>query len=603
MELVVGASQGGHTRPWEWSFEIVFVVLLAALIGWLLVTGNPADRRGPAAGVERIADSLRRLTGLPAWCAAGIGLAMWALLVAGLGFYWDVAWHIDLGRDRELFTPPHVLILTGLAGIGLASLAAIALATYEKAATGLHILGLRAPYSAIPLGFMGLFAVIGFPLDDIWHRNYGIDVTMWSPTHLMMIGAASFTPVAMALMSVEGGRQPGRPVFHRAMSFRIASAALVGLSTFQLEFDLGVPQWQALYQPVLIMAAGSLVLVAVRTVMGRFSAIYAALSFLVIRIVWALIVGPGLGHSTPHFALYLGVALAIELGAYVARGLPPLTAALVMGGFAGTLGLASEWGFSYLFSPHPWHAGLFPRIWMAFAIAVFGAIVGMAAGRVMAYQRIGIKPPVILLAAASFVVLLALPFPRTTIPVQAHMTTTLSGSARATVDQYDHAGILQDVNVDIALNPASAAEGADWFEVISWQGGSRRNTRFLRTGPGTYRSQAAVPTGSTWKSIAFLATGSALEAIPVYMPSNPDQGQAEIPVVATRDANFEPSSKYLVRAHEGGDNGPATAITGLFFGSVGFVALLFLLTFIAINRQTNGPDDLGPGAAPTLAFA
>ncbi len=198
---------------------------------------------------------------------------MWAVLVARLGFYWDVAWHIDFGRDRELFTPPHVLILTGLAGIGLASLAAIALATYERVETGLHVLGLRVPFSSIPLGFMGLFAVVGFPLDDIWHRNYGIDVTMWSPIHLMMIGAASFTPVAMALMSVEGGRRPGRPVFHRAISLRIASAALVGLSTFQLELDLGVPQWQALYQPVLIMAAASLVLVAVRTVMGRFSAI------------------------------------------------------------------------------------------------------------------------------------------------------------------------------------------------------------------------------------------------------------------------------------------------------------------------------------------
>ncbi|MHB8510448.1 MAG: hypothetical protein ACYDGR_17700, partial [Candidatus Dormibacteria bacterium] len=367
---LLAAAQAGHIRPLEWSFEIAFVGLLLAGIGWLYLAGNPGDRRGPAGGVERIASSLRNLTGLPAWCAAGVGLAMWALLVAGLGFYWDVAWHVDLGRDRELFTPPHVLILTGLAGIGLASLAAIALATFEKVETGLHFLGLRAPFSAIPLGFMGLVAVIGFPLDDIWHKNYGIDVTMWSPTHLMMIGAASFTPVAMALMSVEGGRRPGRPVFHRAMSFRIASAALVGLSTFQLEFDLGVPQWRALYQPVLIMAAGSLVLVAVRTVMGRFSAIYAAFSFLAIRSVWALVIGPGLGHSTPHFALYVGVAASIELGAYLARGLPPLPAALVMGGFAGTLGLASEWAFSYVFSPHPWQAELLPDIWVAVAIAL-----------------------------------------------------------------------------------------------------------------------------------------------------------------------------------------------------------------------------------------
>ena len=55
-----------------------------------------------------------------------------------------------------------------------------------------------------------------------------------------------------------------------------------------------------------------------------------------------------------------------------------------------------------------------------------------------------------------------------------------------------------------------------------------------------------------------------------------------------------------MRAHEGG--GPASTITGLFFASVAFVAFLFLLTFIAINRQTHGPEDRGPNPTPALAF-
>ena len=39
------------------------------------------------------------------------------LLIAVIGFYWDVAWHIDFGRDtKNLFTPPHVMILVGLWG-------------------------------------------------------------------------------------------------------------------------------------------------------------------------------------------------------------------------------------------------------------------------------------------------------------------------------------------------------------------------------------------------------------------------------------------------------------------------------------------------------
>ena len=39
-------------------------------------------------------------------------------------------------------------------------------------------------------------AMIGFPVDELCHRAYGVDVTMWSPPHLIMILAASFTGLA-----------------------------------------------------------------------------------------------------------------------------------------------------------------------------------------------------------------------------------------------------------------------------------------------------------------------------------------------------------------------------------------------------------------------
>ena len=42
----------------------------------------------------------------------------------------------------------------------------------------------------------GLYALIGFPLDDIWHRIFGQDVTLWGPTHLMMIGGAGFSTLS-----------------------------------------------------------------------------------------------------------------------------------------------------------------------------------------------------------------------------------------------------------------------------------------------------------------------------------------------------------------------------------------------------------------------
>ena len=51
----------------------------------------------------------------------------------------------------------------------------------------------------------GAFALAGFPLDDVWHRLFGQDVTLWGPTHLMLIGGA-----VMTLIGLRGPARRGR---------------------------------------------------------------------------------------------------------------------------------------------------------------------------------------------------------------------------------------------------------------------------------------------------------------------------------------------------------------------------------------------------------
>ena len=53
--------------------------------------------------------------------------------------------------------------------------------------------------------------MIGFPLDDVWHRIFGQDVTLWGPTHVLMIGGASLAPIAAWLLLVEGRCASGSP--------------------------------------------------------------------------------------------------------------------------------------------------------------------------------------------------------------------------------------------------------------------------------------------------------------------------------------------------------------------------------------------------------
>ncbi len=123
---------------------------------------------------------MERLTvARPRWASLPLLIGTFALLVALTGLVWDVAYHIDHGRDGNLLTPAHLAILVGLLGLGLASLCSVIVATRDGLETGWRLGPLRAPFAALPLLLMSGAAVVGFPLDDLWHRTYGIDVTLW----------------------------------------------------------------------------------------------------------------------------------------------------------------------------------------------------------------------------------------------------------------------------------------------------------------------------------------------------------------------------------------------------------------------------------------
>ena len=160
----------------------------------------------------------------------------------------------------------------------------------------------------------GGFALIGFPLDDMWHRLFGQDVTLWGPTHLMLIGGASISLIGQAILLAEGTRsRPGGR--ERGVPLRRASLAggfLIGLSTFQAEFDFGVPQFDFLFQPMLIALAAGIGLVSARLWGGRGTALGAVVFFIVMRGFVSLMVHGVWGEALPHFPLYLVEALLVE---------------------------------------------------------------------------------------------------------------------------------------------------------------------------------------------------------------------------------------------------------------------------------------------------
>ena len=147
--------------------------------------------------------------------------------------YWDISLHIDDGRDAgPLANPAHYLILVGLYGIFAAGFLAIVLPEGRPSRAAVRISGdWYAPLGGIAMMASSAFALIGFPLDDVWHRIFGQDVTLWGPTHLMLIGGAGLTLIGSCILIVEGrvpspSRRSWRTVFlHGPTDVRLRRAA------------------------------------------------------------------------------------------------------------------------------------------------------------------------------------------------------------------------------------------------------------------------------------------------------------------------------------------------------------------------------------------
>ena len=168
----------------------------------------------------------------------------------------------------------------------------------------------------------------------------------------------------------------------------LPGAFLLGLSTFQAEFDFGVPQFRMVFQPMLVMLAAGVALVAARIWLGRGAALGAALFFLAMRGLMALLVGPVLGEPLPHFPLYPGRGRARRAD----RAAGPRGRCRWRWSRArrsARSGLAAEWGWTHVFMPLPWPAALAPEgVVLGLAMALAGAL-RAAPGSARGWPRTG----------------------------------------------------------------------------------------------------------------------------------------------------------------------------------------------------------------------
>jgi len=125
-------------------------------------------------------------TGIPwhVWCAA------YAVTATSAGLYWDISWHMSIGRDT-FWTPAHLSIHSGAIVAGISSVFLILSTTFGKRRSqryaSVKVWGFYGPLGAFVALWGGLAMLTSAPFDDWWHNAFGLDVQIMSPPHVLLI--------------------------------------------------------------------------------------------------------------------------------------------------------------------------------------------------------------------------------------------------------------------------------------------------------------------------------------------------------------------------------------------------------------------------------
>lgn len=548
-----GAEGGGAALD-----QVAVLTGTAIAIAAVLAAVGYLHRTRRITWLQTAADRLGGLSNRPGWVALPLALFIATILTALFGFIWDVSLHIGKGRDEgPLANPAHYFIMIGLFFLFMAGMLAIILPLDEKPGpAAIRITrDWYAPVGGVLMAGAGLYALIGFPLDDIWHRLFGQDVTLWGPTHLMLIGGAGLSLVAVLLLEFEGRLDrpdPDRtdgPLLWLVRTFAFGGL-LIGLSVYQVEFDFGVEQFRLVFQPLLIAAASTIALISARYTLGRGGALAAVVFAIFVRTVLAVLVGPLLDAPHNVFPLYLGIALIVELMALLPMSRPVWWGALT-GLVAATVGLWLESLWVARMFVDSWPTGMWPELLvMAVPVGVAGGAVGVLLGMVLRGEEL---PHVVIRRGIVIAAVLI------TAAVTANgLRVDVPENASATVQLRDAAPVSggRMVNAVITLAPKDLV-GADpeWVQILAWQGGTGSSTpgrglmidQLRRVGEGHYVSTKPVPAYGNWKTILRLHDGRLLTAMPIYMPHDPGIDAAEVPALDQFTRPFVPEITVLQR--------------------------------------------------------
>ena len=584
---------------------IIATIVISGVLG-VIAALLLRHRAGKPTPLTWAADTAARISGLPHWVALPSLIVAISLLSAVFGVYWDVSLHIDNGRDDgPLANLAHYPILFGLVGLLAAGWLAMALPkpgerpgpAAVKIAPGWY-----APVGGIVIAVSAAFGLAAFPLDDVWHRLFGQDVTLWGPTHLMMIGGAVTTLIGQALLLTEASRSgsgegsgPIVKIFVWSRRIALGGALLLAVDVFAMEFNYGIPQFAAIFHPALLAFGAAIGLVAVRYWAGPGAALAATAFFLVVRWVLVLLVGPIFDQSVPAVPLFIAEAVCVELVAIAVIGKRSvLTFGLISGIGIGTFGFAAQYAYSQFAMPLPWQDNMLPEG------LIIALVAGLAGGVLGALLAAGLKAQ-LPGRTATRVAALASVLGMLAIGAYGLSVSTPQGNVAVTLDETS--SNPRQAFVEARFDDPDLAAGNDWTQVTSWQGGGLVVNPMEEVSPGVWRTTEPIPIDGNWKAAIRIADGTEMAGMPIFLPEDPAIPAPEVAAPASFTRELTGEKQILQR--EAKDD-----VSGVLWTAASLAVLFFYLGFLAIlawgvgrvARSLAGNPD-APDSGPTVTSA
>ncbi len=234
--------------------------------------------------------------GIPAFVYATV-FASFSIIV---GLIWDISWHMSVGRDG-LFSAPHLAMYAGAIVSGVFSgyqvLKTTIAGSVQEKKHSVRFWGIFYGTLGALFCIWGAIAMLtSAPFDDWWHNTYGLDITILSPPHTLlllgMVGIQFGAMVSVLSMQNAGSGQFSASrgtvlkwIYALTTGFFLTMVCTI-LSEYQGRHDMHRPIFyivSAIMYPLLLSAFS-------RSSVTRWGATQAALVYFVFQILmnWVL---------------------------------------------------------------------------------------------------------------------------------------------------------------------------------------------------------------------------------------------------------------------------------------------------------------------------